>query len=59
AQLFQNFMAGFTHYGGARVGQRPFYNCASCKTLLPDAKTTRYNAGWLGIAGCSGDLAAV
>ncbi len=21
------------------------------KTLLPDAKTTRYNAGWLGIAG--------
>ncbi|KWZ87334.1 hypothetical protein HMPREF3212_04816 [Citrobacter freundii] len=42
-----------------RVRQRPYYNYASYKTLLPDAKTTRYNAGWLGIAGYSGDLAAV
>ena len=36
-----------------------FYNCASCKTLLPDAKTTRYNAGWLGIAGVFRRPAAV
>ncbi len=48
--LFQE-TSGFPSSGLLAGQTASFHNCASCKTLLPDAKTTRYNAGGSGLQG--------